>query len=123
MAGDRHRLTILGFRQCQLLRENIVVRNLASTNRNSISRLRALLGPLSSVRSGLPWSTGSSSEHHTLKRTLTNMRKCRGEQSGWGVEEKLKQSYNCLFVSFFQSFITTNKATINNLGPKSLCTP
>lgn len=47
----------------QLLRENIVVRSLASTHRNSISRLRALLGQLSSVRTGLVWSPVLSTTH------------------------------------------------------------
>lgn len=89
MAGDRHQLTILGFWQPHLHRENIMIRNLASADRNSMSRLRAILGPLSSVRSEHPWSTVSSSEHYTLIRTMTNMRKFRRQKSAWGVEDKL----------------------------------
>ena len=89
MAGDRHQLTILGFWQPHLHRKNIMIRNLASADRNPMSRLRAILSPLSSVRSEHPWSTVPSSEHHTLIRTMTNTRKIRRQQSAWGVEDKL----------------------------------
>lgn len=113
MAGDWHQLTILGFWQPHLHRENIMVRNWAPADRNSMSRLGTILRPLSPVRSEHPRRIGPGSED-ILRRTLTNMKKFIGEQSGWGVEKK---SYiDHLYHS--QSFIITSKATINIIGAK-----
>lgn len=100
MAGDQHQLTILGFPQPQLQKRTSWSETLGLCYQKCHVQIRAILGPLSSVRSGHSWSTGSISKHHRLRRTLTNWRKSRGEQQGWGVEEQLNQPYHCSFVLF-----------------------
>lgn len=114
VAGDQHQLTVFGFWQSQLHKENIVIRNLPCADRNSMSRFKPILIVLCKVRS--PAESTVQFWAPNLKKVVDAHQKIQREQSRWGDGTLKNNASNPKVGHLFHSQFS-HKATINILQP------